>query len=210
MNYEMTVTKENHSSEILSLRDQAKNQLLQIRTVEDGITYLNKLKTLDAWIRAEKKDAELQNIVAEQKLRTQRILGELIPEARRKGLLKDKVNNLIQNSEVDDNDLGKTLEEVGITKDQSSVFQAIAAIPAEKFDAFLQEKKEAHKKSGEELTTAGALRFAKSLLHQSNESDQPGTVFPEYSIEDEIQEMARDINTRFNTEQKALLISLIK
>lgn len=69
-------TKEHQPSEVLSLRDGAKDQLLQIRTVQDGITYLNKLKSIEVWVQAERKDAELQNIIAEQKLRTQRILGD--------------------------------------------------------------------------------------------------------------------------------------
>ncbi len=66
------------NNQILVLRDNAKNELLQIQTVEEGISYMNKLKSIEVWVKAEKKDAELQNIIAEQKLRTQRILGTLL------------------------------------------------------------------------------------------------------------------------------------
>lgn len=38
--------------------------------------------------KQKKKDAELQNIIAEQKLRTQRILGELISNEQNKVLMK--------------------------------------------------------------------------------------------------------------------------
>ena len=65
----------NGLEQMLILRDNAKNQLEQIQSVEEGISYLNKLSAIDVWVKAEKKDAELQNIVAEQKLRTQRYWG---------------------------------------------------------------------------------------------------------------------------------------
>ena len=65
----------------LELRDNAKQQLQEIRTIETGVDYLNKVKAIETWAKAEKKDAELQNIIAEQKLRTQRILGGLLKES---------------------------------------------------------------------------------------------------------------------------------
>lgn len=160
----------NNSSEILSLRDKAKNQLLEIRTVEDGISYLNKLKSIDVWVKAEKKDAELQNIVAEQKLRTQRILGELLSESTRKNLGSNQWK-LPQET---------TLSEYGLNKKQSSTFQAIAAIPQDQFESFIQDKKEKVNEAVQELTTAGALRLAKSINYQSNDSEI------EITIEDEI------------------------
>jgi hypothetical protein len=98
------------------------------------MTHFNKLKSIDVWVRAEKKDAELQNIVAEQKIRTQRILG-----------------NLLKESEVSKNyggiNVGKdqrptqSLSDYGITKDQSSTFQQIASIPEDDFEEFIEEKK---------------------------------------------------------------------
>lgn len=199
------------STDILVLRDQAKNQLQQIRTVEDGITYLNKLKAIEVWIKAHERDDELQILVSEQKLRTGRVLGELIPEAQRKGLLKTPTTTLVQNTVVEGDDNGsKTLEDVGITRDQSSIFQTIAAIPTEKFEQFLEEKKQAHKTSGEELTQAGMLRFAKTLVqvHKPQEPQQPIEV--EIDPDEEIREMAEDINRNYTQEQRALLISLIK
>lgn len=81
------------SEQILVLRDNARNELLQIKTVEEGITYLNKLKSIEIWVKAEKKDAELQNIVAEQKLRTQRVLGKLIADGQKNGEIRAKSDN---------------------------------------------------------------------------------------------------------------------
>ena len=90
----------------LQLRDNAKQQLAEIKTIETGVEYLNKVKAIETWAKAEKKDAELQNIIAEQKLRTQRILGGLL-----KTDLKHNSNQYVAgNKEV------PALSDFGITK----------------------------------------------------------------------------------------------
>jgi hypothetical protein len=149
-----------NSNQLLVLRDNAKHDLMQIKDVEDGITYMNKLKSIEVWVKAEKKDAELQNIIAEQKLRTQRILGELIADGQRKGQIKTQADNQYACS-----DEKQALSEIGISRKQSSNFQAIASIPENDFEEFIQEKKEAVNNAVKELTTAGAVRLAKTL-HQ--------------------------------------------
>lgn len=190
------------SIEILSLRENVKNQLLQIRTVDDGITYLNKLKSIEVWVRAEKKDAELQNIVAEQKLRTQRILGGLIQDGQRKGEIKTqataKSNTITE------------LDEIGITRKQSSTFQSIASIPEDDFEEFIQEKKEAVNEAVSELTTAGAVRLAKTLKETKQVPKNESPVIIDYPWQEEVKELASYINKNFNVEQKSYLIDLIK
>ncbi len=71
---------------------------------------------------------ELQNIVAEQKIRTQRVLGELIAEGQRKGMIAsqgDRVSNVPEQNI-------STLNEIGLNRKQSSAFQAIASIPEDR------------------------------------------------------------------------------
>lgn len=179
----------NAVDQMLVLRDNAKAQLMQIQSVEDGISYLNKLSAIDKWVKAEKKDAELQNIVAEQKLRTQRILGELLREGQRKGLIASKGDRV---SNVPDENIS-TLNDVGLSRKQSSTFQQIASIPEEKFEDFIAEKKEAVSNAVAELTTTGALRLAKSLnsdvtskskIYEHSESD----------YEHEVKELVARIN----------------
>lgn len=76
--------------------------------------------------KAEKKDAELQNIVAEQKLRTQRILGTLLKDSEiKKG---GNGNNQYANVPKGNN---STLSDYGLNRKQSSTFQQIASIPEE-------------------------------------------------------------------------------
>jgi ribosomal protein L29 len=107
----------------LMLRDEAQKQLAQIKTVESGVEYLNKVKAIETWAKAEKKDAILQNAIAEQKLRTQKILGGLLKESE-----ISKTNQYSAGSQEK-----PTLSDFGINKKQSHQFQKIASMPEELF-----------------------------------------------------------------------------
>lgn len=133
----------------IQLRDNAKQQLAEIKTIETGLEYLNKVKAIETWVKAEKKDAELQNIIAEQKIRTQRILGELIIEGQQKGEIRKQNDNNYSSSNK------QVLEDYGITKKESSAFQQIASLPDEIFEHHITEKK------SRELTTSAMLFAAK-------------------------------------------------
>lgn len=153
-------------TDALQLRDNARYQLEQIRDLESGIEYLNKVKAIEVWAKAEQKDAELQNMVAEQKIRTQRILGQLIKEGQESGELA-KMGENGSNLVVNGDKVKKTLSEIGITRDQSSAFKAIASIPEQTFEDYIAEKKQAVNDAVAELTTTGAVRLAKSLKQTS-------------------------------------------
>ena len=100
--------------DVLALRDNAQYQLQQIKDVETGIEYLNKVRAIEVWAKAEKKDAVLQNMIAEQKLRTQRILGQLIDEGQQRGEIasQNKGGANIPNGVPDSNTV-KTLTDIG-------------------------------------------------------------------------------------------------
>ena len=145
----------------LELRDNAKHQLLEIQSIETGVEYLNKVKGIEAWAKAEKKDAELQNLIAEQKLRTQRILGVLL-----KTDLKHNSNQYFAgNKEV------PALSDFGITKNESSAFQKIASLPEELFEKEIATAKEETNKRIE-LTTSKLLKAAKQYEKDSKRKEQ--------------------------------------
>jgi hypothetical protein len=103
----------------------------QIKDVETGIEYLHKVKAIETWVKAEKKDAELQNMIAEQKIRTQRILGQLIKEGQQKGEIEKpggSGSNQFGNVPKGNNST-KSLSDIGISRKESSNFQTIASIP---------------------------------------------------------------------------------
>lgn len=151
-------------TQILVLRDNAKNELLQIVSIEQGLTYLNKVKALETWAEAEKKDAELVLIMAEQRIRTQGTIGRLIKEAQESGeLLKNGQNKVHREHKnvaaIDERSHTKTLEDIGIDRSEASRYKRIATIPQDRFEEFINEKKEA----GEKPSTIAAVRLADEL-----------------------------------------------
>lgn len=177
-----------NENQILVLRDNAKSDLLQIKTVEDGLTHLNKLKSIETWVKAEKKDAELQNIIAEQKLRTQRVLGELLKVAE-----KNK-GQLLRGTQQAPREEVETLSEIGLSKKQSSTFQQIASIPEEKFEEFIAEKKEAVNNAVAELTTTGAVKLAKSLEDKRGDMNTARDIGLKNAYEKEVVDILKKIN----------------
>lgn len=149
----------------LQLRDNAQQQLAQIKTIETGIEYLNKVKAIEVWARAEKKDAVLQNMIAEQKIRVQRILGDLLKESEiSRGNAQGSNNREIVKSK------DTTLQSFGITKDQSSTFQKIASLPEELFEAEIATAK-AESEKRIELTTSRMLNAAKEYEQAKKKQD---------------------------------------
>jgi len=146
----------------LELRDNAKQQLAQIKTLESGIDYLNKVKAIEVWAKAEKKDAELQNMIAEQKIRTQRILGQLLKESELDKGGRPSIENRSKNT--------TGLSDFGITKDQSSTFQKIASLPDEVFESEIATAK-AESEKRIELTTSRVLTAAKEYEQQKKKAD---------------------------------------
>jgi len=110
---------------------------------------------------AEKKEAALQNIVAEQKIRTQRILGRLIDEGQQRGeIATQQIHGKGIQTSVTNNDTHKTLSELGITRNESSQFKKIAELPEEIFEKEIAVAKNESKKRIE-LTTSRIMSVVK-------------------------------------------------
>ena len=88
------------------------------------------------------KDAKLQNLIAEQKLRTQRVLGKLIKEGQEKGDLQK--HGGARNFKLGKPELekSKTLKDIGLSPDNSSDFQTLSNMPEEEFEKEIKTAKE--------------------------------------------------------------------
>lgn len=167
---------ENKEIEALILRDKAAEQLARIKDIETGIPYLNKVKAIEIWAKAEKKDAKLQNLIAEQKLRTQRILGKLIKDGQQRGEIARPGGD--RDSNVPERNNGKTLAELGISRNESSDYQTMAAMPEEEFEKEIAiAKQESDRRV--ELTTARVLRAAKRMEEAKEISRESDPIFNE-------------------------------
>ena len=141
----------------LILREQASQQLAQIRSIEQGTEYLSKVKGIEAWAKAEKQDAEMMTMIAEQKLRTQRILGELIKQGQESGEIRIVSDNRHSTGTK------KGPVDFQMTKNQWKQCQDIASVPEPAFNEFIEQKKAEVQEKAAELTTAGMIRFKKEL-----------------------------------------------
>ena len=147
------MSKENQA---LVLREQAANQLAEIRSIEQGQEYLSKVKGIEAWAKAEKQDVEMMTLIAEQKLRTQRILGQLIKQGRESGEIRKKGQS---NPSCD----SKSYDDLGVNNKSAERWQQIASIPEPAFNEFIETKKAEVQEKAAELTTAGMLKLKKQL-----------------------------------------------
>lgn len=149
--------------QIIAMREDAQRQLAAIKTIDAGAEYLSKVKALEAYARATKQDAEIVLMVQEQKLRSMRILGKLLEETElNKGIQLNGRDSFGSHKEVPPSDPRPRLSDLGITKNESSAYQKIAAIPQDMFEQQIEEAKEQHSTTSE-ITTSGMLRLAQQV-----------------------------------------------
>jgi len=198
---------------VLKLRDDAQLQLAQIKDVETGVEYLNKVRSMEVWVQAEKKDSKLQNMVAAQKLRVQRIIGKLIEVGQKEGTIasQDRGGANIPNGVPEGDTVPKTLTDIGLTRNQSSTFKLIASIPEDKFEETLAEASEEVAELAErvtlELTTSAMVRIARADARETLKAELRVRPWPEgkYRVfyADPPWEYARDQHT---TEEQATVL----
>lgn len=115
---------------------------------------INKAETLRIYAIQAKKGLEIQNQVAEIKLRAERRIGEKLKEMPKKHGARPADT---------DSQLVTPLKELGIERMQSSRWQAVASLPEKDFEKHIKDIQ----KSNEELTTTGVIKLARSLLTEN-------------------------------------------
>ena len=133
----------------------AYQELMLARDVDEVKAVRDKAAALQLYARQQGESLEMQNAIAEIKLRAERRAGELLAEMERaQGNRSDLTSNAIENA--------------GIARITAHRWQEIASIPEEKFEQHIAEKKS----RGDELTSAGMLRLAKNTA--VTYQNQPG------------------------------------
>lgn len=156
--------------------DEARALLAQLHNVDDVKAIRDKAEAMRVYARQVHLGLEAQNHAAEIKLRAERRAGELLREMDdpRGG---DRKSETAKNQKSHDATIDRTptLADLGISKSQSSRWQAIAALPEEQFEATIAATKESEK----ELTTATALRQARAHITHTRRTQAAQTPLPQ-------------------------------
>ena len=129
--------------------ERAYRALQQASSIDEAKDIRDKAEAARAYARQIGLSLEMQNQCCEIKLRAERRMGELLGASPRQ--------KPGQYQRSHDATVAPALAEMGVSKTQSSRWQALARLPKREFEGFITETKGA----GRELTTTAALKLAK-------------------------------------------------
>lgn len=140
--------------------DNAKNAILEAKNIDEIKDIRDKAEAFRAYAKQAGESLEVQNNIAEIKIRAERRAGEMLRE-----MPKNEGNKFVRPS-TDTIAVFPTLKDLGISSDQSSNWQAIAGLPDDKLEEHIARVKA----SNEELTTVGLIRLARDVRRVSSVS----------------------------------------
>lgn len=135
----------------------AKQALAEARSIDEVKDIRDKAEALRLYVRQQGESLEMQNDIAEIKLRAERRAGELLAEI-------DRVPQGKSSSAMDEPTYTEVLQSNGLSYGSADRWQKIAAIPEPTFERVIHEVKT----SRDELTSAGMLRVAKQQVREQN------------------------------------------
>jgi N6-adenosine-specific RNA methylase IME4 len=135
--------------------ERAREALVKAKTIDEVKAVRNMAERLRLYLKQEKQSLEMQNHAAAIRLRAERRAGEMLKETKKNG--QRKGDGRPKNPDMLSGFSEPTLKEIGVNEKQCQRWQAIAAIPDEKFEQFIEETTQAE----EELTQSLALRYAR-------------------------------------------------
>jgi len=162
MTTELALDIRSSSSPLVRL-ETARQLLAEVRNVDDARAIRDVAEAARVYARQARLGLEAQNDAAEIKLRAERRLGELLAEQD-----KHLGGNVNRSQPATGWIKPARLQDLGISKSQSSRWQAIAAVPEKVFDRHLAEVREQGRRDGTtELTSAGAIQLARQYRPQA-------------------------------------------
>src|SRR3990170_1050782 len=145
----------------------AYQELMLARDVDEVKAVRDKAAALQLYARQQGESLEMQNAIAEIKLRAERRAGELLAEMERNQSNGLKIGPLYQ-PVTTGSEYSQAIERAGIDRMTAHRWQEIASIPEEKFEQHIAK----NKSRGDELTSSGMLRLAKNTT--VTYQNQPG------------------------------------
>lgn len=154
----------NDSRELVYV-NKAKTAIMQAQSIDELKDIRDKAEAVRQYHKVAGASLQTVNGAAEIKLRAERRIGGLLKEMppARPGPKIDRSHDVTELSSLDD---------LGITKNESSRCQRLDDIPREKFEEHLETTK-----ADGELTTAGTLRFGRKCK-RDEEKEQPDSDVP--------------------------------
>jgi len=122
----------------ITLYDQAKQALVQYQEVDEVKDFRDKAKAMEEYAR-QAQDRELEKAAAVARLRAERRWGELYKQSEKAEGAKGNPNGrgapIVRSNETTTQP--KTLNEMNVSKDQSSNWQKLADIPEKEFEEII-------------------------------------------------------------------------
>lgn len=140
----------------LAFVSSARFQLEQARTIGEVKDIRDKAEALRMYVKQAGESLEVQNAIAEIKLWAERRAGAMLKEMEKnEGGRPTENRSQVATGFVD----APTLDDLGLSKSQSSRWQQIATIP----EPLFERQMEALSEAGDEVTQSAMLAFAKTV-----------------------------------------------
>ena len=157
-------------STVLVQLNQVQQALAKVRSVDEAKDIRDKAQALKYYVKQQGYSLEIQNDVAEIKLRAERRAGELLAE-RDRALAGRPPENRFQDETYFRG--APTLSDLGIGKTQDHRWRTEASLPEANFEKYVASTKGAKR----ELTSSGLYRLAKRRKREL-ERKSPGVIDP--------------------------------
>lgn len=138
--------------------DKLRTEIEQAKDIQELSAMSNKLEAIRIMAKQSKASLEVQNKIAEYRLRVERKKGEWLKE----NIQHDGAKGIGVSTE------STHLKDIGITRDESSKSQRIANLDEKQFEEYIQETKETNK----EVTLAGVVKLAKQIIREDKIEEQ--------------------------------------
>jgi 16S rRNA G966 N2-methylase RsmD len=148
----------------LTLFDKARQALTEAHSIDEVKDVRDKAEALRIYMKQAGESLQMQNDVAEIKLRAERRAGELLQDMER---AKPQDTLARGNTVLPREERPPTLADLGLSKMQSHRWQTIASMPEDAFEAHIAKTKTRNV----ELTTASVLRLAKDLVRKEKQQE---------------------------------------